>query len=378
MRGVKAYYWVERFLAGARFTPSSDYVYRGICILLIVLGHNHFFRESYYPAYSALYIFHVQAFLILPFLRTERQATSGPPGGHVARYYTPFFVFVTLYFAIFCAYSFQDATPSEWLRRYARAITVANSATLNEATGFEMFWFLPVFILLMIAREKWSGARIRGRALMLAVAAAAHLFGAPLLLADVTLLPWGIPILLYMLLPCLIASFLSGSELATKSRILASGVVFALSLTMCIRWELRINLSDFRVYDISNPAALLLTDAVMISAALFIYGLSHRITSRALSLIGIYSLQIYLIHGIISYAAGLILTKMAIPVGFSIALGLGTTVALSLALSMMLLATPFGRSIFKVRRSAILASAVERHQVVPFPEQLTNTNSLRR
>jgi fucose 4-O-acetylase-like acetyltransferase len=326
--------------------PSADHVCRGILIVLIVLGHIEIFRTNFFPAYSALYNFHVQAFLILPFIREKHVSVQRSVASSIWFYYKPFVIFVAVYFAAFCAYTYEDASPGDWMLRFLRAVTLANSVSLDQATGFELFWFLPTFILLMLVRRIWTGAEAASRLLILVAAAAAHLFAALWLRPHVVWLPWGLPILLYMLLPCLIASYLGGPEVGRRWRVVASGVLFALCLSLCVVLKLRINLSDYQVYDAFSPGALLITDITMIAGALFIYGISHWIRSRLVGLIGSYSLQIYLIHGIVAFALVAAVKPFDLPPLLGVVLSFGAVMAVSLLASFGLMASPVGKWIF--------------------------------
>ncbi|SDA22783.1 acyltransferase [Sphingomonas sp. NFR15] len=290
--------------AGRAKTVAGAHAWRGVLIGLIVLGHNRLFESHFYGAYRLLYNFHVEAFLLIPFLRRTDRGRRVDWLFPLKAYYRPFCVFVTAYAALFALSGVAEAPRSvgDAFMRYAAALGLANSAALDRATGFEMFWFLPVFIVLATIRPLLERATRAGLIAALLAAAALHVTVGYLDAATAAMLPWGLPIVCYMLFPCLIAATLARSGWAEAVPVWAAGAAFVTMIGLCFINKFWINLSDFKVYDAGHPGGLIVTDTVMIAASLVFYRGGARLRSPWLDALGRHSLQIYLIHGVIGYA----------------------------------------------------------------------------
>lgn len=286
-----------------RQNQTFIHVWRGILIALIVLGHNRLFASDFLRSYHVLYNFHVEAFLIIPFLRPLNPARKMLFWHPLTTYYRPFVIFVTLYAIIFALSGAPDApaTATGVATSLARGIVIANSVTLNEATGFEMFWFLPVFVILSTVRPIVERVHRGWFVAVLALATVAHVTIGYLPTSAVENLPWGLPIVGYILLPCLLASA-AGSYDRKILPVYITGAIFVMTCLACFYYDFWINLSDFKVYTLSDIPRLVVTDLSMISASIFLYQIGDHIKSTALDALGRYSLPIYLIHGIIGYS----------------------------------------------------------------------------
>jgi len=332
---------------------ASGHAWRGVLIALIVLGHNRLFEAHVYAAYRLLYNFHVEAFLIIPFLRRADRDRRVDWLYPLKTYYRPFCVFVTAYAVLFAVSGVAEAPRSvgDALARYGAALTFANSAALDRATGFEMFWFLPVFIILATIRPLLDRASFTWFIVALFAAAATHATIGSLDARTAAMLPWGVPIVGYMLFPCLVAAALAKTGWSNAIPLWAAGIVFVAMTAVCFVDKLWINLSDFKLYDATHPAALIVTDIVMVAASIvFLRGGAH-LRSGWLDALGRHSLQIYLIHGIIGYA----LVRLAgqdhalattLPL---LAITYAATLLLSFLIARWMMRSPIGAWIFAAR-----------------------------
>ncbi|AOH84204.1 hypothetical protein AWL63_09715 [Sphingomonas panacis] len=332
-------------------TVASAHAWRGVLIALIVLGHNRLFESHAYGAYRLLYNFHVEAFLIIPFLRRADRDRRVDWLYPLKTYYRPFCVFVTAYAVLFAVSGVADAPRSigDAFARYGSALTLANSAAIERATGFEMFWFLPVFIILATIRPLLDRANAGWFAVALFAAAAAHATIGYLDARIAAMLPWGVPIVAYMLFPCLLAAALAKTGWSTAIPLWAAGTVFAAMTAVCVIDKLSINLSDFKLYDATHPAGLIVTDILMVSASIiFLRGGAH-LRVRWLDALGRHSLQIYLIHGIIGYALVRLAGHVLMATAPLLAITYAATLLLSFLIARWMMRSPVGAWIFAAR-----------------------------
>jgi peptidoglycan/LPS O-acetylase OafA/YrhL len=291
---------------------KSHYVCRGLLIILILLGHNKIFYNNYYHAYEQLYNFHVECFLILPFIRTNT-----PDGdGHmllskiledIRRLYVPLCCFIFLYSLIFYLKNpnGETTTPFAALFRTIQAIIMCNTHLSKVATGFELFWFVPAFIILRLINNILELSNSIGRMLLIIISAALHLASYSMFSPYLDSIPWSLPIVAYLTFPCLGAKMLAktinipGYENVFQ---IVFCVLFILILNISFYFRMSINLSDFKIYDYRSILELLCVDLVMISASFSISYISDHVNLAILNNIGRMSFQIYLIHGMLGYA----------------------------------------------------------------------------
>lgn len=288
-------------------TVSNDDRYRlvtrGLLIILIVIGHNRLFHDSLYVLYVPLYTFHVSAFLFLPFLHKPKGFTSGNVLDTITRYLVPYMIAVTFYGVIYVIVA-RETGLRDWLKDYIAAITIGNAYFVKEATGFEMLWFLPAFTALVLAHMLISSIAPGKRRLILAASVAGHcIIG----LVNYEMLKW-VPasayIVIYVFPLALVFGAIGNWAVANPLRAgVLSGAIFVVLSIIQHQEKWRLTMSEFTVYNVKNPMALITTDVSMVCGSIFVLALGSGLRrSAALALIGRYSMQIYLIHGIVGYA----------------------------------------------------------------------------
>lgn len=329
------------------------HAWRGLLIALIVLGHNRIFYHQYYYTYRVLYNFHVAAFLIIPFLRLPREGVKMSVLHPLKLYYQPFVVFVTLY-ALMLMLSGSASAPYtwwEWSITYNRALILADTNAVDAATGFKMFWFMPVFILLSMLQALASGVSKPVFVALLLASLAGHLFVGWIGMDVAGQVPWGAAIALYVLFPCLLSAALVRWRLDRFVPVTLWLAIFVVTAVVCWWHKIWIDLSDFKVYAMPKLTSMALVDLNMISASFFLYRFAALSRLRILDWIGSYSLQIYFIHGVIGYVA---LRFLPYTMNYDrnlthLAIGYTVTLGLSVLLAHLLMRSPLGVLVFPAR-----------------------------
>lgn len=127
-------------------------IIKAIVMLLIVLGHNHILspNEGMFSLFGYLYSFHVSIFFILPFFyKKEDILNRGNIGKIVVRSGIPY-----LLFYIFCyfLYHFILGKDGFEISEFFGGIFNAPGYSVNTTTGFVFLWFLPVFMLMSLCK----------------------------------------------------------------------------------------------------------------------------------------------------------------------------------------------------------------------------------
>ena len=258
---------------------------RGVLIMLIVLGHNRLFHDSYYFLYVALYSFHVAAFLLLPFLYAPKRLRAATLVDLFLRYMVPFYATVIVYSLAYLTIEvgFSDTGTSTWAAKLLGALTLANAYFVKQATGFEMLWFLPAFAVLVYFYMAFTEATGALRWVLIGGAVAAHGLVGLLPAEALRWIPFSAYISLYVLLPGLVLTALRDRiENLRASQFVLAGVVLLVACMMQYRANAVIILSEFRVFSWRTPYELLLTDIQMLSGTLVCVGIGRWLRNVAL------------------------------------------------------------------------------------------------
>ena len=311
----------------------SRTVTRGILIALIVIGHNKVFHNSYYAAYVVLYSFHVAAFMIIPFLYDPRPLETKKLVDLFTRYMVPFFITTIFYAAIYLIVEIPKNFDrvSDWTAELAGALTLANAYFIKQATGFEMLWFLPAFTVLTCLHTMIYAATRTVRGWVLVLAVVAHGCVGLLPAEAIRWIPFSAYISLYVLAPGLVLSaFRHRIERFRRPHFVAIGLVFLAACLVQYHQSATIILSDFTVFSLETPFRLILTDVQMLTGTLMCIGIARELrTSALLNTLGMLSMQVYLIHGLIGYA----IYRLALPLDLPVPVAFLATFALTLGAS---------------------------------------------
>lgn len=130
---------------------AESNTFKGIAIMLIILGHNHILAPIGGTLYEYLYGFHFLLFFILPYFyyNNSKSLTRKNFLDLTIRCFVPYVVFF-----IFCyiLYHIYDKT-QEWnMKTSLLALLNIGGLEAKDATGFHFLWFLPCFYLASLLR----------------------------------------------------------------------------------------------------------------------------------------------------------------------------------------------------------------------------------
>lgn len=127
-------------------------IMKAISMLLIIIGHNHILapQDGSTPLFGFLYSFHVSIFFILPFFYNRKDTLNKENISKiVVRNGVPY-----LLFFIFCyvLYHFTLIKNGVNLPEFFGGIVNAPGYNAKNTTGFVFLWFLPVFMLMSLCK----------------------------------------------------------------------------------------------------------------------------------------------------------------------------------------------------------------------------------
>ena len=144
-------------------TREQSRAIKGLLIFLIVLGHNAVFTNALPGSFMYIYLFHVQAFFMLPFLYNikERESFKASFSKNFIRLYYPYILF----FIILSALNYgvinilgqkvdlNTLFGTEYSNNFLyfiNAILTGNYYLIDSFTALQYLWFLPVMFSMML------------------------------------------------------------------------------------------------------------------------------------------------------------------------------------------------------------------------------------
>lgn len=300
---------LEAALRGSVTVPSAQRndgrasfdAFKGVFITLIVLGHNQLLTVPLPRWNKTLYEFHVWGFLLLPFLATPLPLNRARLADRATRYLIPYAAFFWFTAVLFYALYRRQSPVIDWITQAVVAFFVASSATLDAATGMQLYWFLPTLLTVVVVRG-WvhhleSGWRI---AAVLFFVLVHGLLGSLPEFAKMYA-PFGIFIAAYVLpLGLAFAALWRLMQAAPVRFAVLSSAVCVILIAVSARSEVWVNLAPLRVYTYSDPLKLLIADGTALSACLALLCLSRWYSrSKLICALGRQSLTIYLVHALV-------------------------------------------------------------------------------
>lgn len=326
--------------AGRLETASTD-AFKGICIFLIIFGHNKSLEYASPEFRAFLYLFHVAMFLYLPFLRPWQTWGRAKPLDLIIRYGWPCVAFTLVYSLIFVKFSGRSLTEVPML--VAEAVLAMSARGFDYATGLQLLWFLPALIgirFAMMLVAPLAGAQLWP---VLAVAAFAHsLVGLlPESLKYVT--PFGWPIAALLLFPGMVIALLDLGRRRIPVWMLIGLGAIALTLVLATGLINRghpLNVGMIFVPSIATPFKLIALDLIQIWAFVTLMAVSRLLPmQRLFGGLGRMSFELFVLHqpiyiGIRAISPTVLVTSWgpwltgAVTLALTIAIAVGVAVAI--------------------------------------------------
>ena len=271
---------------------------KGVLILLVVLGHSLLAGPLIPGLREAVYSFHVQCFLLLPFLFPAPALTRRNTGNLLVRYLVPYAGAILLFSMLHAVW--RGAGLGTWIVDVGRAVVTGNTNDLKRATGFYLLWFLPALSVTVLLWMVYFRLGRWFRWVLVVLALAAHLF--------LPGLPWpyrrdwpafGTHIALFIFPLGLWVHYGARpllTRLSGKGRLLLLSSLIG-SLWLLLARGLQVNLAHLGYSSGRHVSALAHQDLVAVLALLSLLAFSGELARIPyLAQIGNKSLPIYLLH----------------------------------------------------------------------------------
>jgi hypothetical protein len=268
---------------------------KGFFIFLIVLGHDAQITSQIDGLFRFLYRFHVHAFLFLPFLLPIKSTNNQYIVDRAFRYLVPYAFFLVFSSVIFLL--FTGGGVSDFFINLSLAAFISTAPFIKEASGFQLYWFLPALFSLTVLRF----LAIKYKYLILFISMVVLLLPTSVLGEYYPFIPFSLIISMYIYPMGIFTSFLYKHK-HNNLVVLASILGFLISSYFLYIENVGINIAVYKFGTILNPlefiavilcpitgfmTVLYLSQALSKSTCLF-----HNLVSR----VGSYSLIIFLVH----------------------------------------------------------------------------------
>ncbi len=272
---------------------------KGILILLIVIGHNTLIVEKVPHVFPALYYFHVYAFLLIPFLYPVRPLSGKFVGDRSIRYLVPHIAFYTLAAVAFLVI-YKTRFP-QWMGKYTIGLVISSARACDNATGFQLYFFLPTLLFLNIALSLYKMIPTLYKVLFAIVSVFLHLYIGVLPDVYKYYIPFGLPIIIYLFPIGLLTRRLWDIVYNYKSTALSiiMAVLAIVIIVFCRYHGTYVNLAYLKLYGIEKPQWMVVHDFLPI-VCFFAILLNSTFLAKIpfLSELGRYSLVIFLTHSL--------------------------------------------------------------------------------
>lgn len=271
---------------------------KAVLIVCVILGHSTLANVLIPDLHTIVLSFHVHCFLLFPFLFRSPKLDLRSLINIFVRYFVPYAIFVFVFGCVKLLLA-QDAF-QDWIVDYAKAVITGNVNYLKVASGFRLFWFMPVILLVNIVRILYYNQTECVRRVLLVLLVCAHIL--------LPTLPWevkkfypgfGSHIALYIVVLGILAGFLwksLGHWIIRKLRYVLL-VAFLSLLVLMLNIESKVNLGHLGCPSYHAPFRMLLHDLIPLLCLFTFIGFSDTMAKLPfLPMIGRRTLQIYLLH----------------------------------------------------------------------------------
>ena len=275
---------------------------KGICILLIVIGHDRYFNLVWGSIFPLLYNFHVWAFFFIAATHNYRPLSSQRAKDLTVRYMVPNTVFVIVLSVIYyCLFLRKSTSLAAYAPTFFSGLFFQSAWAIDRATGFQLYWFLPalcVYLLLLSMMLRLSPSiRLIAYAVLLA------LHGCLGMLPEETrdLIPFGLGAALYVLPLAIAVQFLASSPvMKTRPGRYGAILLFVAGTVLSLEMGTTVNLGFLYLYGYSHIFLMLMHDLIAVSGFFAVLMLAQATAGRFtwMDWIGRNSLYIFLTHKI--------------------------------------------------------------------------------
>lgn len=284
------------------FRDSSE-TFKGILILLILLGHNSILVRNWVNGeivssnyiYTWLYSFHVYSFFILPFLYNSNSYKKGNLKKYATKILYPYF---WIFIICLLIYNVSGETHSNSISYIIYSFFIGNDMLLKDVIGFNFPWFLPIMFSILLLKDFYYSSTKSIKLIIIFISMLLWILSIFSFVEINTLTnytPFSFLKALCFFLFCLVSLFLikryniQTEKVKKIYRFLFAFIFVLLSIILYLN-------TNYKIIAISR----LLRFLMPISFFVFIYSIIEYIPkSKWLINLGKYSLQIYLYHVII-------------------------------------------------------------------------------
>lgn len=272
--------------------------FKGICIFLIIFGHNKSLEYASPEFRAFLYLFHVAMFLYLPFMRPWQTWSQARPLDLIVRYGWPCVVFTVIYTLMFVKFSGQALSEVPMLA--GKAVFAMSARGFDQATGLQLLWFLPALIgirFAMMAVAPFLAAQVWT---VLVVAGLAHCLIGLLPESFKYITPFGWPVAGLVLFPGLLIALLRLGERRIPTWMVVSVGIIALAMTFTTGLINRghpLNVGMLFVPSIITPLKLVALDLLQLTAFVALMAISRwRSVQKLFGGLGRMSFELFVLH----------------------------------------------------------------------------------
>lgn len=330
---------------------------KGLLMLLIVFGHTGMLTTDFDTGsrtffWHWLYTFHVYVFLILPFIYgytrksvvteitkadkirfIDIQSVVNDLKHNLVKIGVPYF-----WFFLFSAIIFVTVGGGQFnLKGMLYAFFFGNEPLIDKYIGFNFVWFMPAMLALMTLKSIWYNSKLIVRKAIVFVSVALWALAITKVVTQYTIgmwVPFAISQAFYFIILGLTARWLIKKQFRAKWQmpivILLIGVC-----TVLVYYCNKLSGPNLNVY-----TAVCLFMPIL--AFLFLYGIRTLLSKiKILRFIGMYSLQIYLVHVYVLNTLSMLFlhfTQQSVSLGIVIYL---LAVAISIGLAVVMVKVPF-------------------------------------
>lgn len=252
------------------------------------------------------------AFLFLPFIFAKAPLSAKATLDRGIRYLVPY----TFFFLLSCTLLVLVTNIDLSIDHVISGLLIGSAYTLDRASGFQLYWFLPAIFTLFLVRGIDARLSVRNRLFLLLGLVFVHPLIGELPESVKRFTPFGVLIVLYVYPLGVLAGSVWKKFERRRARVAIVSLVIA---TVCAAWILGtrsvVNLAVLELYGIQEPVGMLVHDVFALVVFIGALAIGNILASSSiLVLLGKYSMFVYLSHSLIFQA----ITRLACQTSYCI------------------------------------------------------------